>query len=55
MLPFANGGNGVIPFAITRIRTKAGKILYRAQARRPGRGDVARQQCRHDQADGARP
>ena len=31
--PFANGGNGIIPFAITRIRTKAGKILYQ---RKPG-------------------
>ena len=31
--PFANGGNGIIPFAITRIRTKAGKVLYQ---RKPG-------------------
>ncbi len=31
--PFANGGNGVIPFAITKIRTRAGKILYE---RKPG-------------------
>ena len=27
--PFANGGNGVTPFAILRVRTKAGKTLYR--------------------------
>ncbi len=26
--PFANGGKGVLPFAIIRVRTKAGKILY---------------------------
>jgi len=26
--PFANGGNGVAPFAILRVRSKAGKILY---------------------------
>jgi penicillin-binding protein 1A len=32
-VPFANGGNGVIPFAIMRVRTKAGKILY---TRKPG-------------------
>ncbi len=32
-VPFANGGNGVIPFAVTRVRTKAGKILYE---RKPG-------------------
>ena len=32
-VPFANGGNGVIPFAIIRVRTKAGKILYE---RKPG-------------------
>ncbi|MGZ5922366.1 MAG: transglycosylase domain-containing protein, partial [Rhizomicrobium sp.] len=32
-VPFANGGNGVIPFAIIRVSTKAGKILYE---RKPG-------------------
>jgi penicillin-binding protein 1A len=32
-VPFANGGTGVIPFAVTRVRTKAGKILYE---RKPG-------------------
>ncbi len=26
--PFANGGEGVVPFGIVAIRTKAGKILY---------------------------
>ena len=31
--PFANGGNGVIPFAIIRVRSSAGKILYE---RKPG-------------------
>ncbi|MEP6830783.1 MAG: PBP1A family penicillin-binding protein [Rhizomicrobium sp.] len=32
-VPFANGGNGVVPFAIINVRTKAGKILYQ---RKPG-------------------
>jgi penicillin-binding protein 1A len=32
-VPFANGGNGVIPFAITRVRSRTGKILYQ---RKPG-------------------
>ena len=32
-VPFANGGNGVIPFAIIRVRSNAGKILYE---RKPG-------------------
>ena len=31
--PFANGGTGVIPFAIIRVRTNNGKILYQ---RKPG-------------------
>jgi penicillin-binding protein 1A len=26
--PFANGGDGVIPYAIIRIRTKSGRLLY---------------------------
>ena len=26
--PFANGGDGVVPFGIIRIRTQAGKLLY---------------------------
>lgn len=36
--PFANGGIGVEPFGILRIRTKAGKILYQRQA--PGHDAV---------------
>jgi penicillin-binding protein 1A len=32
-VPFANGGNGVIPFAIIRVRSNTGKILYE---RKPG-------------------
>jgi penicillin-binding protein 1A len=32
-VPFANGGNGVIPFAILRVRAHDGKILYE---RKPG-------------------
>ncbi len=30
--PFANGGNGVTPFGVLRVRTRSGKILY---ARKP--------------------
>ena len=30
--PFANGGEGVTPFGITAIRTRAGKLLYRHHA-----------------------
>lgn len=30
--PFANGGRGVVPFVITRIRTVKGRELYRHQA-----------------------
>jgi penicillin-binding protein 1A len=33
---FANGGEGVTPFAILSIRTKAGKILYERKAADPG-------------------
>ncbi|MEO8895652.1 MAG: transglycosylase domain-containing protein, partial [Rhizomicrobium sp.] len=32
-VPFANGGNGVVPFAIISVRTRTGKILYQ---RKPG-------------------
>ncbi len=53
MLPFANGGDGVMPFAITRIRTRQRKDPLSAQAGRAGCGDVACQRCRHDRADGA--
>ena len=31
---FANGGNGVTPFGVMRVRTRNGKVLYRAQAQR---------------------
>ena len=36
---FANGGNGVTPFGVLRVRTRDGKVLYRAQAREHRRGD----------------
>ena len=36
--PFANGGDGVVPFGILRIRTRAGKVLYARKA--AGVGDV---------------
>ena len=26
--PFANGGDGVIPYGIVRITTRSGKVLY---------------------------
>ena len=32
-VPFANGGHGIIPFAIIRVRSNSGKILYE---RKPG-------------------
>ncbi|MEA2825421.1 MAG: penicillin-binding protein [Alphaproteobacteria bacterium] len=35
---FANGGNGIIPYGIVRIRTASGKVLY--QRREPGLGRV---------------
>ena len=37
-VPFANGGHGVNPFSIIRIRTRAGKVLYTRQS--SGLGDV---------------
>ncbi len=37
-VPFANGGHGVEPFAIVRIRTRSGKLLYQRQG--SGAGDV---------------
>jgi len=40
-VPFANGGNGVAPFAILRVRSKAGKILY--QHKPGGSGSVMSQ------------
>ncbi|MBI1244865.1 MAG: PBP1A family penicillin-binding protein [Alphaproteobacteria bacterium] len=33
---FANGGNGVLPYAITEIRDPAGHVLYRRQGSGPG-------------------
>jgi penicillin-binding protein 1A len=38
--PFANGGEGVMPFGIIRIRTLSGKTLYERRA--PGLGRVMR-------------
>ena len=38
---FANGGDGVAPFGIVRIRTRSGKILYERKPRGLRRGDVA--------------
>ncbi len=37
-VPFANGGHGVEAFAITRIKTRSGTVLYRRQG--SGLGDV---------------
>jgi penicillin-binding protein 1A len=36
--PFANGGEGVIPYGIVRIRTRAGKVLFTRQG--AGAGEV---------------
>jgi len=36
--PFANGGNGAIPFGVLKVKTRAGKILY--QRKPPGIGGV---------------
>ena len=36
--PFANGGNGVVPFGVLKIKTRSGKILY--QRKPPGIGAV---------------
>ena len=36
-VPFANGGNGVIPHVINRIRTTNGRVLYRRTPVNPGR------------------
>lgn len=35
--PFANGGNGVMPYAILEIRDSNGKVLYRRTGSGPGR------------------
>jgi penicillin-binding protein 1A len=37
-VPFANGGEGVIPYGIVRIRTRAGKVLFTRKG--AGAGDV---------------
>jgi penicillin-binding protein 1A len=37
-VPFANGGKGVIPYGIVRIRTRAGKVLFARQG--AGAGEV---------------
>ncbi|HJW41885.1 MAG TPA: PBP1A family penicillin-binding protein [Rhizomicrobium sp.] len=37
-VPFANGGHGVQPFAIVRIKTRSGKVLYERQG--SGMGDL---------------
>jgi penicillin-binding protein 1A len=34
--PFANGGNGVTPFGVLRIKTRSGKILYERKPRNTG-------------------
>ncbi len=40
--PFANGGNGVKPFAILRVRSKSGKTLYQ---RKPGSAEPVMSQA----------
>jgi penicillin-binding protein 1A len=35
--PFANGGDGVLPYAIREIRTKSGRVLYRRKSSGLGR------------------
>jgi penicillin-binding protein 1A len=35
--PFANGGNGVLPYAILEIRDTGGRVLYRRSGSGPGR------------------
>ncbi|HEX9463695.1 MAG TPA: PBP1A family penicillin-binding protein [Alphaproteobacteria bacterium] len=35
--PFSNGGNGVLPYAITEIRDAQGNIVYRREGSGPGR------------------
>jgi penicillin-binding protein 1A len=35
--PFANGGNGVLPYAITEIRDGEGHVVYRREGSGPGR------------------
>ena len=35
--PFANGGNGVLPYAIAEIKDSSGRVLYRRAGSGPGR------------------
>jgi len=37
MVPFANGGEGVLPYAIAEIRERGGRVLYRRDASGPRR------------------
>ena len=46
--PFANGGLGVSPHVVTKIRTADGKVLY-ARPRRPARPGDRAAQCRDDE------
>ena len=41
-VPFSNGGRGVIPYAIKRITTAKGKVLYQRSGPGPGRVVAAR-------------
>lgn len=41
-VPFLNGGMGVLPHGITRIRTKSGTVLYERNGAGPGRVVAAR-------------
>ncbi|MCX7281662.1 MAG: PBP1A family penicillin-binding protein [Alphaproteobacteria bacterium] len=34
--PFANGGTGVAPFGVLRVKTRSGKLLYQRKAMSPG-------------------
>ncbi len=36
-VPFANGGEGILPFIINRIRTKSGEIIYQRLGSGPGK------------------
>ena len=51
-VPFANGGLGVSPHVVTRIRTNEGKVLYARPARPARPGDRAAP-CRDDEHDDA--
>ena len=50
--PFANGGLGVSPHVVTKIRTDKGKVLYDAP-RRPARPGDRAASCRDDECDDA--